>query len=111
MINDSITLDYEGNPINKISFRKLEDEVAARSYTLINDRRRINDISTFLDDKLTFSDQLGKIINVEDISGSSHLNKAANWIVSKSTSNANNIQHVTKVLSKYIDKDINGGFN
>ncbi|PQQ32742.1 hypothetical protein C6H64_01110 [Photorhabdus luminescens] len=106
MIKDSITLDYEGSPINKISFRKLEDEVAARSYTLINDRKRINYISTFLDDKLTFSDQLGKIINVEDISGSSHLNKAANWIVSKSTSNANDAHHVTKVLSKYIDKDI-----
>ncbi|MBS9423191.1 putative adhesin [Photorhabdus caribbeanensis] len=106
MIKDSITLDYEGNPINKLSFRNLEDEVAARSYTLINDRRRINNIANFLDEKLTFSDQLGKFINVEDISGSSDLDKAANWIVSKSTSNANNTQHVASVLSKYIDKDI-----
>lgn len=106
MIKDSITLDYEGNPINKISFRKLENEVATRSYVLKNDRRRINDISNFLDEKLTFSDQLEKIINVEDISGSSHVNKAANWIVSKSTSNANDAKHVTSLLSKYIDKDI-----
>ncbi|MQL48532.1 hypothetical protein GEA64_11410 [Photorhabdus khanii] len=106
MIKDSITLDYEGNPINKMSFRKLEDEITARSYSLKNDRKRINDISNFLDEKLTFSDQTGKIINVENISGSSHLNKAANWIVSKSTSNANNAKHVTSLLSKYIDKDI-----
>ncbi|MEK9495900.1 Fic family protein [Photorhabdus sp. P32] len=106
MIKDSIILDYEGNPINKIPFRKLEDEVTIRSYALKNDRKRINDISNLLDEKLTFSDQLEKIIHVEDISGSSDLNKAANWIVSKSTSNANDAQHVTSVLSKYIDKDI-----